>query len=480
MLKPKYLLICGLLALAACQRSAAPVSSPATPLAQNAPERVSVSQPAVLTPARSLPRVSPAPVRESAPVAKEQTASDEWQEELAELQRTPLSERTAHTRTEDAAELEQTLLQVQAAVKPASVSLAGAETQAAPPALSCDLACQTESELAQQVPLRQQQWLGSHNAYNDTGIFKNQFWNITQQLDAGARILELDLHTRLFSNQVRVCHGAGSRDCLLNPFGVKDYSRLLQEIRDWSDQHPDQLLIIELENHVKNQKAVLEPLQKTFGSLIYAASERPANWLEQTPAEILARGKRIIVADFGPLRFDGQLIWDQNALSTNLLSKAFSPNCQVNGQPMGEKAWGFYDDKTFSKPKPLTAQSIPPFLACNTRYLKVDRLSPALIQARHFVWESLPEGKRCASRSASSSRWQAESCERVLPVACRVDDAWKISQQAGDWAQGAEMCLREFGVRARFEPPRTYFQNHQLGQGLNATTSPVWLGYRAP
>lgn len=351
------------------------------------------------------------------------------------------------------------------------------------PVAECQGNCHLEIELAKTVPLRHQQWLGSHNAYNSKGIFKNQYWNITQQLNAGIRVLELDLHGRLLLDKVRVCHGISANTCLLNPLGVRNYQELLTEIKTWSDNHPDQLLLIELENHVKKEKLVLQPLQNTFKDLIYANSERLKGWHDETPAQILAKGKRIIVADFGSNRFDNKLIWDENELFTNNQSKDFQPGCKVKGQSMGDKLWGFYDDKTYRKGNPMTPTNIAEFLNCNTRYLKIDRLNTQILDATRFTWDKslLPAGESCASLRAGNSRWQAQTCTKPAPVAClkpqnRYD--WKITQKQGSWAEAESLCQAEFGPEFHFEVPRTFYQQHSLKSALPDSPTPVWLNYR--
>lgn len=372
------------------------------------------------------------------------------------------------------AELQADLAQVQS--EAARVGLAGFETRSAGTEPICGLDCQTELELARHLPLQQQQWLGAHNAYNHKGIFKNQMWDITRQLQAGVRVLELDLHRRPFSSKPRVCHGTGLGDCLLNPFGVRDYQDILNEIKAWSDQHPDQLLMIELENHVKNQAAVEGPLRQIFGSLLYTAAERPLNWAQETPATIVARGKRVIVADFGPHRFDGQLIWDQNLISTNTPSGQFESGCRVSGQPMGERAWGFYDDKVFRKPNPITPANIQTFLNCQVRYLKLDRLSNELLDARHFSWQSANAERACASLGSATPRWQAASCQQQRRFACQNPQGWQISQASAAWEQGPAVCRQEFGAEAAFGVPRNWYQNQQLRQRIPAQ-SEIWLNF---
>jgi len=393
--------------------------------------------------------------------------------DLSPLEILPLEDQASNQ--DRPANLAQALAQVKALS--AQVELESVSVQASGVAPSCGLDCQTELALAQHLPLSQQQWLGAHNAYNSKGIFKNQSWTLSQQLDAGVRVLELDLHRRLLSSKVRVCHGAGAYDCLLNPFGARDYQQILTEVKTWSDQHPDQLLILELENHVKNQKSVEEPILNTFHNLLYRAAERKAGWQQETPAQIIARGKRVIVADFGELRFDGQLIWDQKELSSNTPTKGFSADCTVKGQLMGTAAWGFYDDKTFKKANPLTVASIPQFLRCDARYLKIDRLTPELLAARHFSWESASPEQACAQLSQKSERWQAQRCEKVMRFVCQTPRGWKLSMHSGFWASGPQICTQEFVEDSAFEPPRSYFQNLQAQAVLPVETN-AWVGYR--
>lgn len=465
----QFLLLCAAMINLSCQH-------PSTPL-------VVSTQSAFKSSAQISPQPSAKPA--NANPEKEvmlQSSADELEAEnqaelrsldLSPLTILPLDQQATHQDTPE--NLAQALAQVKALSAQAELESVSVNAPVAAP--SCGLACQTELALAQHLPLTQQQWLGAHNAYNSKGIFKNQSWNISQQLDAGVRIVELDLHRRLLSSKVRVCHGAGAYDCLLNPFGARDYQQILNEVKVWSDQHPDQLLIIELENHVKNQKSVEEPILNTFQGLIYRAAERKVGWQRETPAQIVARGKRVIVADFGELRFDGQLIWDQNELSSNTPTKGFSSDCQVNGKPMGQAAWGFYDDKTFKKANPLTVASIPQFLRCDARYLKIDRLTPELLNARHFSWESASPEQACAQVTSASGRWQAQSCEHSQPFVCKTPVGWKRSAQSGTWKDGASVCTQEFGESAAFEPPRSYFQNQQVLAVLTAGSS-AWVDYR--
>ncbi|PIW18036.1 hypothetical protein COW36_06435 [bacterium (Candidatus Blackallbacteria) CG17_big_fil_post_rev_8_21_14_2_50_48_46] len=461
-------LFCAAVISASCQHPSAPLVV-FTQAGFKSPAQKSPPPSAKPAPADS-EKISP--LRSSAAELEAENQAELRSLDLSPLTILPLDAQPANQDTPD--NLAQALAQVKALSAQPELETVSVNAAEAP---SCGLACQTELALAQHLPLNQQQWLGAHNAYNSKGIFKNQSWNISQQLDAGVRIVELDLHRRLFSSKVRVCHGAGAYDCLLNPFGARDYQQILNEVKSWSDQHPDQLLVLELENHVKNQKSVEEPILNTFQGLLYRAAERKAGWQHETPAQIVARGKRVIVADFGELRFEGQLIWDQNELSSNTPTKGFSADCSVDGKPMETEAWGFYDDKTFKKANPLTVASIPQFLRCDARYLKIDRLTPELLNARHFSWESALPEQACAQVSTGSGRWQAQRCEHSQPFVCKTPAGWKHSTHAGTWKEGAAVCTQEFGESAAFEPPRTYFQNQQVLAVLTAGEA-FWINAR--
>lgn len=354
------------------------------------------------------------------------------------------------------------------------------------------LALRTEQELAKDLPWRQVQLIGAHNAYNDRGdpLWQSQFWSLTEQLDHGVRVLELDLHTQLSplgTWQIKVCHGMSPQDCLFNGAGSRDYLEVLQEIRFWVGRHPDQLVILELENHVDAAEQVLLPLQELFGEWIYRAAERDADWLQETPRQMLARGKRLIVADFGPLRFDGKLIWDQTRWFSNLPSKAFKPGCKVGDRAMSSGNWGFYDDKTigFNGLPPINQRTIQTYLACDARYLKIDRLDEATLAAAQFSWshDFRPQREACASLGPAGFRWEPANCRTPARSACRERSQprnWRITPSEQSWSQSQTACRAAFGPGYDFDTPRSFRQNLDLWQAFKSRrqSGPILLNYR--
>lgn len=337
-------------------------------------------------------------------------------------------------------------------------------------------ALDTEQQLALDQPWGQAQLIGAHNAYNNQGdpAWQNQFWSLTELLDHGVSVLELDLHWQPRPDgswRVRVCHGLGAQDCLLNAAGSRDYSELLEEVRIWLGRHPRRFVILELENHVDDAQAVLGPLKKFFGSWIYTAAERASGWRDETPRQLLARGKRLIVADFGPLRFDGRLIWDENLWFSNATSRHFTPDCRYQGREMAGGRWGFYDDKTlhFNGLPPIAAAQIQAYLACDVRYLKLDRIDAAVLGAAQYSWATAPPaGRSCAHMQQNDFHWLAGSCEQALPSACYDARAnrWRLTATAELQSAASLACQRAFGPSYTFGVPRSFRQNLDLWQLL--------------
>lgn len=162
----KYLFL-GALLLLACHRENAtltPIALPPATTVSVLPARVAKSPQSPSATSQSNPSRAAKPV--STASAPESPLSDQdhsdWQAELQELTLFPITASAEQTATESPEDLKQALAQVQAAsqaVKLAQVS-GNVSTQAAAPVAECGLACRTEADLAKDLPLNQQQWLG--------------------------------------------------------------------------------------------------------------------------------------------------------------------------------------------------------------------------------------------------------------------------------------------------------------------------------
>ena len=127
-------------------------------------------------------------------------------------------------------------------------------------------AAQFQYRLGSSLPLRDAQWLGTHNSFNSfangetvSHLDSNQQLSLAQQLDLDIRSLELDLHWirsahASGSEAAVVCHGRGAEEqhagCTTEPL----LSDVLPELATWldADGHRDQVLLLYLEDNLGN------------------------------------------------------------------------------------------------------------------------------------------------------------------------------------------------------------------------------------
>ncbi len=201
-------------------------------------------------------------------------------------------------------------------------------------------------ELAANEPLNWVMSINSHNSYNNRadGYFAaNQQYSITDQLRGGARIVDLDLVWQ--NNEVRLCHGGppgSGEEGICSDFD-RYYSSAMKEIGAWLDAHPDQVIIVRLEDrfgidddvtyrdddgnlHVtdgtKGNARVNNPIalyldrfkQQAGTHRVYPASGRsvPPDGIWPSQRELLDEGYQVIVTSGNPR--GGQFIWSGDTL----------------------------------------------------------------------------------------------------------------------------------------------------------------------
>lgn len=126
-----------------------------------------------------------------------------------------------------------------------------------------------QDALQDPVPLRETQWLGTHNSFNSLSdsftvshADSNQQLSLAQQLDIDVRALELDLHylPRLEGHGapgVTVCHGLGPKNanlgCTVGPL----LATVLPQIANWLNApgHTEEVILLYLEDQLKNASA---------------------------------------------------------------------------------------------------------------------------------------------------------------------------------------------------------------------------------
>lgn len=347
-------------------------------------------------------------------------------------------------------------------------------------------------ELQYDTPLNRTQYLGAHNAWNDSdATWANQRWALDKLLDNGVRNVDLDIH--MDDGVVKLCHS----ECNQIYSAEDSYPGELNKIYAWLQTHPKDIVYIDLEDRVGNQTLVEGPLRTTFGSLLYTPGDKPASRWE-TPRELVAKGKRVIVKSANHW-YDGSLIWDGRTFATGASSgwnsrqvKYFdTANCRLDGNPLVlGSIYAISDSKLGKDVLPdswvddtgtIDSSNIPRLFACGVNNVDADRWDDGMTGAAVWHWGSgepnnYNGGEHCAEQR-SDGRWNDNACGAVHRFACQnvnnADD-WRVTSGSGGWNQGRAQCASEFSGY-RFAVPANSYQNQRL-LAVNGGQS-LWLNY---
>jgi hypothetical protein len=138
-----------------------------------------------------------------------------------------------------------------------------------------------DNENRQKQPINNVLWLNAHNAYNSEAYWAfapNQIHSITQVLDFGARMVELDIYN--FSSEAYLCHKLCwlpsklmSGYQLLFPKGANNllYSDAIKEVGNWLSRsdNADEVIILKFEDGGADglsEDSILKPLLLSIGS----------------------------------------------------------------------------------------------------------------------------------------------------------------------------------------------------------------------
>lgn len=251
-----------------------------------------------------------------------------------------------------------------------------------------------QDALQDPVPLRETQWLGTHNSFNSLSdsftvshADSNQQLSLAQQLDIDVRALELDLHylPRLEGHGapgVTVCHGLGPKNANLGCTVEPLLATVLPQIANWLNApgHTEEVILLYLEDQLKNASAyesvvatLDQVLRRADGtSLIYRPNpaRRATNGcvplpLDVSREEIRASGARaVLVGSCAPGWSAAVFDWSGVELESGSNSGYRPyPACDAT-YGRGVYAWRlvrYYEDSTLAtgvgQPDPSTGQS---------------------------------------------------------------------------------------------------------------------------
>ena len=362
-------------------------------------------------------------------------------------------------------------------------------------------------DLAGDVQLRNAPWVGTHNSFNSVAEMgqtlstydSNQRIPIVDQLDQGVRSIELDLHwfpsTSAGGFAPVVCHARGEEEGHAGCTVEKDFGVVLDQVAAWLRAHPDQVLLLYLEDDLGSQghDAAAASLEEKLGDLIFRPpSGGPACIplpMDLTRNQVRAEGKQVIAVSgcgrggaWPGLIFD----WSYREEERPRGYRDF-PDCDptIERGVYDTKLIRYYEDSTQltatvgNPDEGITLETARRLTRCGVDLTGFDQLEHDDPRLEGLVWSwapGEPGAGRCAAQSADG-RWRALDCKRRRRFACRAPDgSWSVSKRRVRARKAARLCRRRGKVHAT---PRTGYEGQllRLTMAVRGAGS-VWLGYR--
>jgi hypothetical protein len=387
---------------------------------------------------------------------------------------------------------------------------------------------QFQYDLGNSLPLRDAQWIGTHNSFNnlaDGGLLdsltlshldSNQQLSLTQQLDIDVRAIELDLHyiprlDLLGGKGVTVCHGqppsSANLGCTTEPL----FSTLLPTVAGWLNApgHHDQVIMLYLEDEMHDAKAyasTVATLDKILrrpdgSSLIYhpSAAQHAANGCTPLPlgasrGDIAASGAQVIlVGSCAPGWSADVFDWnDTHVESGSTPGYQPYPACDATygASVYDSKLVRYFQDSTLvsallnptappANPDALTPIKVQSMTDCGVNLFGLDQLLPEDGRIQATLWSWSPDEPRAGAGGctlqSSDSRWIAAPCADSHHAACQaVDGTWSVTPNPVAFADAPAACT---ALGSTFALPRAGDQNsalHVVADGQGG----AWVNYR--
>ncbi|RLN66872.1 hypothetical protein BBJ29_003798 [Phytophthora kernoviae] len=319
------------------------------------------------------------------------------------------------------------------------------------------------------------------NSYVHTS---NQFLSLTDQLDLGARFLELDVH--YFASSLRSAHCSdfgiafvddASAALVSSLGGIRaDEQRLhndsLAEVATWLDSHPSDLVVLytEIGDEVgtySQTDTLLELYTSTFGDLLFSPSDLESaggDWNGFTLEDLIGQGKQVILVTTP--KANDQMFYMRELCSSwvDVPSKTTGVSGTFFGKTMNAgtivRAFksalhyatltedGLSGDSatnvdTASEPGNLNASSLSVFVDAGVNILAPDGLDGETMTAMVWTWaENEPDvdSATAVQLSAADGRWygvvDSSTIGFVACVSSSNRTTWEVVSQGSSCPDG--------------------------------------------
>ena len=387
------------------------------------------------------------------------------------------------------------------------------------------------------APLWEEQLPHTHNSFNAssyavptdgslpsyyatlTNQDPNQVYSITDQLRMDIRAVEIDLHWVPSPYGTAATHGYWPTMChgdAEDPTGSGAYVHVgctddrpmqdgLAELRRWLKAHPDEFVLVYLENQLfpggpvagseQAHDVAAGIIHDELGNLVFQppAGMKPGDCApmpyDTSRAQILKTGAQVLlVGNCGPGSWNDWVFtrgpkWDESGNPTTYGDK----DCTADETARETHASfrRFYEESPWLEAmtdatQVLTADATERMVRCGVNIIGFDQLQPFDGRLKALVWSWAPDEPAAAGDCAvqgSDGRFHAAGCRDRHPFAC-VDSNldWHVTRAAGRWQDGQRVCSREFRGSSYGVPPNGY-RNAQLAAAKPAAAGQVWVAY---
>jgi hypothetical protein len=381
-----------------------------------------------------------------------------------------------------------------------------------------------QKELAWYEPLTRMSWVTAHNAFNNVADgypIPNQYFSLTDLLDAGIRQFEWDVHSNQnwgFLTVPSLCHAEVERATCTDE--DRDALNIIKELRDWLKEtgHEQDVVMIQIEDRMDDngvrlfnaavQAYLTDAGLKVFDQAALTAYHTQPRIRTTPPSPVPPRET---TKAGGEVEFPSQqyliekgfrVVFLLGRLAQGVAPGAFSqeeqknwassgaayPDCTIGNLDLRPNSGLFvdvYGNFVFS---PWTTRQVADLTNCNVDSIKLDflldegrkSLSEAL-EGAIWSWAKGEPGINAtgaAVMSHTTGRWSASSRTLERPFVCRsstlVSDAsylntlvhsWRITNEKGPFALGHHACA-SLGNGWSFAPPRTGYDNQKALEQL--------------
>lgn len=373
-----------------------------------------------------------------------------------------------------------------------------------------------QNKLDYHAPLATATFLMTHNSYNASAyrtafayIDPNQRLSIRQQLDAGVRSLELDVH-RFFSmtgwpwqwrQRLLLCHGQG------NHLGCSPYDRPLEagvdEIRYWlqDGRNANEVIVIYIEDHIDGRYTdLVNIIAQRIGSKVYRPQGTGCQGIPMhiTKQDVLNAGKQVLLMGASDVcgSTSGWNTWAYAGVGDRLdgyptggVDNIDGTQCEFD-RAFFDRYWvRFYEDRTvlsslFADPDKIEADDAANLQKCGVNLIGFDKLAVTDERLYASVWSwdsgqpSDSAGNENCVQHGANDRFDDRACTEVRSYACLKPGShdWFITRNAGTWDQGRDICQMETGGEFVFAVPSNGYDNERLRATKTAQgVTHVWI-----